>query len=123
MAAYWQPLRATSKLNRRNRNIILNSVTKACKSGRVAYLSTKRTPVYFGGAFGFDTSFNTSGDLHTEELSVVLSDHPGMIQEEAALSADDHFEIETEDDFIQVEPAIYQIEADDIIEENKTLDI
>jgi hypothetical protein len=39
MAAYWQPLRATSKLNRKNRAFILGYVKDACDSGKLTYHS------------------------------------------------------------------------------------
>lgn len=39
MAAYWQPLRGSTTLNRRNRNFILDSVKMACRTGGVAYHS------------------------------------------------------------------------------------
>ncbi len=35
MAAYWQPLRGTSSLNRKNRKFILDSIKSACRSGTI----------------------------------------------------------------------------------------
>lgn len=55
MAAYWQPLRATSSLNRKNRKFILDSVKSACASGTFAYHS----PVAMRAALEqVDTSVN-----------------------------------------------------------------
>lgn len=55
MAAYWQPLRATSTLNRKNRKFILDSVKAACDSGGFAYHS----PVAMVDAMAeVDTSVN-----------------------------------------------------------------
>ncbi len=42
LAAYWQPLRATSAYNRGNRAFILGTVTKACSLKKIAYISTSK---------------------------------------------------------------------------------
>ncbi len=56
MAAYWQPLRATSRLNRRNRIFILGYVKDACESGKLTYHSPATAAV---GEAEVDRTFNT----------------------------------------------------------------
>lgn len=45
MAAYWQPLRDTSKRNSGDRAYILGMTNAACKSGKIAYISTSKNLV------------------------------------------------------------------------------
>jgi len=61
MAAYWQPLRGTSKYNRKNREWILSFVKSACKSGNIAYHSPSSM-----GLIEVDRTFNTLEDLGLE---------------------------------------------------------
>jgi hypothetical protein len=62
MAAYWQPLRSTSSLNRKNRAFILNSVKQACATGDIAYHSPSSNALA-----GFEPSFN---DLDLDALGL-----------------------------------------------------
>ena len=62
MAAYWQPLRATNAYNRKNRKFILDHVTKACRTGELAYHQLAEF-VPEGGFPDVDRSFNTIDDL------------------------------------------------------------
>lgn len=62
MAAYWQPLRATSSLNRKNREWILSFVKKACETGELAYHSPSTM-----GPMEVDRSFNS---IDLEELGL-----------------------------------------------------
>lgn len=61
MAAYWQPLRATSKLNKKNRAFILGYVQQACKTGELVYHAYKKEG--FDAWDEVDTTFNTIDDL------------------------------------------------------------
>ncbi len=79
MAAYWQPLRATSSYNRKNRSRILSEVTNACKSGKVAYISTNSTLVWMFEDMLKGRTVNTIHDLPEEDLQKVLWDHPDAL--------------------------------------------
>jgi hypothetical protein len=70
MAAYWQPLRGTSKLNRSNRDYILTAVKNACASGRLDYHSTERPTSIGVAALALaeaDVTYNTTDDLGLSE--------------------------------------------------------
>jgi len=54
MAAYWQPLRATSSLNRKNRAYILGFVKQACRTGTLTLHSPSTR-----GPQEVDRTFNT----------------------------------------------------------------
>lgn len=66
MAAYWQPLRATSNLNRKNRAYILRHVKEACQSDTIAYHSPSTR-----GLMEVDRTFNT---LDLEALGLSTTD-------------------------------------------------
>ena len=83
MAAYWQPLRATNKLNRRNRAYIMRTVTNACAVNKVAYISTDETPTFNFDPLETYMSVNTISDLPAEDLAIVLEDHPSALHEDA----------------------------------------
>jgi hypothetical protein len=63
MAAYWQPLRATSAGNARNRNFILGTVKASCKAARLEYHSTDQ-PAFV------DLTLNTMDDLDLPEFAI-----------------------------------------------------
>lgn len=68
MAAYWQPLRATSAYNRKNRAFILSAVKEACRTNEVAYhCHATLAPHVFEGAGEVDLTYNTIDDLGLTE--------------------------------------------------------
>lgn len=64
MAAYWQPLRATTKENKKNRGFILAQTSGACKTGKITYNSTSKNLVGLHASMA-ETSLviNTIDDL------------------------------------------------------------
>lgn len=103
MAAYWQPLRATSNYNRRNRSRILSEVTNACKTGQVKYISTNSTLVWMFEDMLKGRTVNTIHDLPVEHLEKVLWDHPDALDGERRSDEPVPFSQES-DQKIELEP-------------------
>lgn len=76
MAAYWQPLRATSAQNTRNRNFILSAVKGACRSGHLVYHSTNR-PTSMDGS-GVSSELVTNSALAKVDLNYNTTDDLGL---------------------------------------------
>lgn len=101
MAAYWQPLRASSKLNRRNRAKILSEVKSACQSRSIAYISTSKKLTSYAGNIDpyeeVDLSFNT---MDGEDINLEGQD----LEIETGIEEDlDHnIIIDNSDDIIEV---------------------
>lgn len=74
MAAYWQPLRATSKLNRRNREFILSNVSEACRTGNLEYHS--RGLVQPNALDLVDVTVNGIEDLDLDPSELESDDEP-----------------------------------------------
>lgn len=75
MAAYWQPLRASSSYNRKNRAWILNHVTRACSTHRIAYHSTSAGLKSLTlTSWEADLNFNDVSELPLEDLNIILQD-------------------------------------------------
>ncbi len=76
MAAYWQPMRSTSPLNKDSRKFILDHVTQACKTGKIAYISTLKHLVTADNLDPSETipMVNTIDDLGLDPS--VLDAHP-----------------------------------------------
>ncbi len=78
MAAYWQPLRASSNLNRKNRAAILAEVKTACKSGKIVY---RCNPVTAGDS-GSHIMHDTGGDMDEMDLSFNTLEDLGLRPDE-----------------------------------------
>ena len=78
MAAYWQPLRSTSSLNRKNREFILSNVREACRTGALEFHS--RDFIAAGNASPLDQAdltFNGVEDLGLEPHEIELDAQDG----------------------------------------------
>jgi hypothetical protein len=80
MAAYWQPLRTTTEENKKNRGIILDQVTTACKTEKISYISTEKQLVANPQLMlvDIDKTFNDLADLPGEDLDLIMLDSPGF---------------------------------------------